>query len=336
MYAMTTTPQSLADLIDQFGGRVACLSTSKDPNAKVTLLLFQAQATSPSYVAKVPTTDLATARIEAEAAHLVEISHRGLGDLNNTVPEFVTMAEHENRPVLVTTALPGRSMIAGYHTWHHTARRSAVAADFAAAAAWLGDLHANTADDKIELAGMLDGVADKIERKFTDKAGVAADVLYLHILQRRMTGYWTPRTVVHGDFWPGNLLFAHGRVSGVVDWEAACAYGSPLQDVAHFVISYSLYLDRHTRPGRVVAGHPSLTAGHWGCGVEYAVDGSGWYPLLVRRFLANALQRLGTAESCWRDVLLADLATTAAEADHPDFAWQHLQLFRRMYQAGHR
>jgi len=32
--------------------------------------------------------------------------------------------------------------------------------------------------------------------------------------------------------------------------------------------------------------------------------------------------------SCWRDVLLADLATSAASADHDEFARNHLLLFR--------
>ena len=60
---------------------------------------------------------------------------------------------------------------------------------------------------------------------------------------------------MHGDFWFGNLLTRDGVVSGVVDWEHAAAQGSPLRDAVRFVLSYSLYLDRHTRPGRRVLGH---------------------------------------------------------------------------------
>jgi aminoglycoside phosphotransferase (APT) family kinase protein len=44
------------------------------------------------------------------------------------------------------------------------------------------------------------------------------------------TGECTP-ALLHGDFWPGNLLWLDGRRSGVLDWEDA-ALGAPVSDVA--------------------------------------------------------------------------------------------------------
>jgi aminoglycoside phosphotransferase (APT) family kinase protein len=41
-----------------------------------------------------------------------------------------------------------------------------------------------------------------------------------------------PEVLVHGDFHPGNVLWQRGRVSGVVDWQAARA-GPAVADVAH-------------------------------------------------------------------------------------------------------
>jgi len=38
-------------------------------------------------------------------------------------------------------------------------------------------------------------------------------------------------TLVHGDFWPGNLLWREGQLVAVIDWEDA-AIGDPLQDLA--------------------------------------------------------------------------------------------------------
>lgn len=38
-------------------------------------------------------------------------------------------------------------------------------------------------------------------------------------------------TLLHGDFWPGNLLWRDGQLVGIVDWEDA-AIGSPLLDFA--------------------------------------------------------------------------------------------------------
>jgi phosphotransferase family enzyme len=42
-----------------------------------------------------------------------------------------------------------------------------------------------------------------------------------------------PRGFVHGDFWCGNLLAANGRLSGVIDWEAAGPGGLPMVDLLH-------------------------------------------------------------------------------------------------------
>ena len=119
-----------------------------------------------------------------------------------------------------------------------------------------------------------------------------ADLADLADLRGRLAGHRTPQSVVHGDFWPGNLLIERGRVLGVIDWESARLAGTPARDLARFVTSYSLYLDRHTRPGRRVAGHRGLHAARWGAGVEYAIDGTGWYPDLARSFV---MTRAGAA-----------------------------------------
>jgi aminoglycoside phosphotransferase (APT) family kinase protein len=39
------------------------------------------------------------------------------------------------------------------------------------------------------------------------------------------------RKLVHGDYWPGNVLFSRGRLTGVVDWEQP-RLGDPAKDVA--------------------------------------------------------------------------------------------------------
>jgi aminoglycoside phosphotransferase (APT) family kinase protein len=41
-----------------------------------------------------------------------------------------------------------------------------------------------------------------------------------------------PETLVHIDYWPGNILWDQGRITAVVDWEEA-AYGDPGIDVAY-------------------------------------------------------------------------------------------------------
>ena len=82
---------------------------------------------------------------------------------------------------------------------------------------------------------------------------------------------------MHGDFWFGNLLVAGDAVTGVVDWENGGVTGCPLRDLARFPLSYSLYLDRHTRPGHRVLGHRRLRRAGFGPGVRYALLGEAGY-----------------------------------------------------------
>ena len=41
-----------------------------------------------------------------------------------------------------------------------------------------------------------------------------------------------PSVVLHGDYWPGNILWKNGQLVAVIDWEDA-AVGDPLADVAN-------------------------------------------------------------------------------------------------------
>lgn len=45
------------------------------------------------------------------------------------------------------------------------------------------------------------------------------------------TNYKGTSALLHGDFWPGNLLWKDQHLVGILDWEDA-AYGDPLSDVA--------------------------------------------------------------------------------------------------------
>lgn len=39
-------------------------------------------------------------------------------------------------------------------------------------------------------------------------------------------------TILHGDFWPGNIMWNDGKLLSIIDWEDA-AYGDPLADFAN-------------------------------------------------------------------------------------------------------
>jgi aminoglycoside phosphotransferase (APT) family kinase protein len=317
-------------VVDDADGRVVCLALSKDPNAKVTVLLFRPGEDQPEYAAKVPTTAVAAGRVRREAMALASLDRSRLGALSGTIPEVAEVVDHMGWPVLVTTALPGRVMLASYHQWRHTAHPIPVRADFEAAGVWLAELHQRASRGDANLAGMIDGVVTEMTCRFGDDSVTNEDVEILLALHARLGRQQVSRGQTHGDFWPGNLLMRDGQVTGVIDWESSRPDGLLVRDLARFAIAYSLYLDRHTRRGRRVSGHAGLRAGEWGAGLEYAIKGIGWYPELVHQFMADGLQRLGVDRSCVGDVILAEIACIAAEADNPEFAKSHLRLLRRL------
>jgi aminoglycoside phosphotransferase (APT) family kinase protein len=322
--------RTLSDVVDDAQGRVVCLAMSKDPNAKVTVLLFRPGEDQPRYAAKVPTTAVAAKRVRHEAMTLASLDREKLGALDGTIPKVAEVVDHMGWPVLVTTALPGRVMLASYHQWRHTARPISVRVDFEAAGSWLAALHRQSSTGEASLAGMIEGVVSEITLRFGDDSVTDEDVEVLLAIHARLDRQRVGRGQTHGDFWPGNLLMHDGQVSGVIDWESSRPNGLLARDLARFAIAYSLYLDRHTRPGRRVSGHAGLRAGEWGAGLEYALNGVGWYPELVHQFMADGLQHLGVDRTCVRDVILAEIACIAAEADNPEFAMSHLRLLRRL------
>ena len=68
------------------------------------------------------------------------------------------------------------------------------------------------------------------DRIYPDASLRAADI------REALHRTWPPRSrnrgvLLHGDYWPGNVLWRAGRLVGIVDWEEACL-GDPIADVA--------------------------------------------------------------------------------------------------------
>jgi len=57
------------------------------------------------------------------------------------------------------------------------------------------------------------------------------DTLRKHLRSLTNTAYLESPTLLHGDFWPENLLWQNDTIAAVLDWEDA-AFGDPLSDVA--------------------------------------------------------------------------------------------------------
>ena len=321
------------ELLDASGMQAVVLALSKDPNGKLTVLLIPRTTDLPKVAVKVPMTDAAQASIAAERHVLSELRAHLPGTVLVTVPALADLPEARGRPFLVTTALPGVPMSTRYHAWRHLATPAAVKADFMAVERWLSRFQAFSTGSATPM-DMDGGLVPVLRRRFAQEPNLNQALGRLAAIHGRLRKSRTPRTAVNGDFWFGNLLWAGHEISGVLDWEAGTIRGEPVRDLVRFALTYALYLDRHSKSGRHVAGHPGLRAGVWGSGIEYAVDGEGWFPALFRTFLSDGLIRLGADPTRWRDLAVAGLAEVAATADHVDFASLHWQLFNRLAIAG--
>jgi aminoglycoside phosphotransferase len=299
----------------------------------VTVLVVPADAEEPGLAEKIATTATAAAIIAGEARLLMALGRRRLRQVGPTLPRHEGVFDADGMLAVAASMLPGIPMSTGYHAFRHFARPCRVRADFAAAENWLAALHADSMAQRVPIT-LLDGVAERIAARWPDDTTARQLGEALVPVAARLASATSPRTVVHGDFWAGNVLVTRGTVTGVVDWACGELSGEPLRDVARFALSYSLYLDRHTRAGRPVAGHPGLRADGWGAGIRYAIAGEEWFGRLVRDFVAGALARLGAPPQLWRDVILAGLAEVAATADHPGFAAHHRDLLLRLIREG--
>ena len=313
-YATPAVRQSIFDFVRASGLRSVVVGLSKDPNAKVTVLLVSPRSGRPVLAVKAATTDPAARAVEAETRVLLGLRARLPRLALATVPRVVDLVEFRGRPALVMTAVHGTPMTVSYLSWRHTASPRRVAADFDTVGSWLADLQRGTAghDRPLDMDG---GVGDLLARRFAADRAVPADLARLEEIHGRLREHSTPRTVVHGDLWLGNVLCTGRRVSGVVDWEAGADPGEPVRDLVRFAHMYALYLGRRTR---------------WGAGLELALAGTGWFPTLFRRFISDGLARLGAPPARWRDAALAGIAEVAALTDEEGFARAHLELFRRV------
>jgi aminoglycoside phosphotransferase (APT) family kinase protein len=114
------------------------------------------------------------------------------------------------------------------------------------------------------------------------------------------------RCLLHGDFWPGNVLFDEGRLVAVIDWEDALI-GDPLQDlaIARLDLTWSSGLDARdafTAAYARITGHPLATLAAWDLyaalraapGLEIWAEG---YPAFGRDDITAPLMRTAVSAS---------------------------------------
>jgi aminoglycoside phosphotransferase (APT) family kinase protein len=131
-----------------------------------------------------------------------------------------------------------------------------------------------------------------------------------------LSGAWPPPpanrpVVVHGDYWPGNVLWRDGRLVGIVDWEDAM-FGDPLADLGVARLELGWFYGRAAADGftdRYLQLRPDVDPGAlplWDLWAALRPAGklAGWGLTAGRRasmtaahreFVIEALGRLGTA-----------------------------------------
>ncbi|WP_328993365.1 aminoglycoside phosphotransferase family protein [Kribbella sp. NBC_01245] len=325
--AIHPRPRSVRDLLLAPATRGVLLATSRDPDAKLTFIVTPPPGTYPNgpVAIKIPATPVAASAIRSETRMLLDLREVPMGSMAQTVPQYVDTLDSDGLPALVSTALRGTPMSIGYHHWLHTARPHLVATDFALAAGWLRRFQMATAGERGRIEWAAE-VGDQLRHRWPGHPHLAAALVRLTSADHQLGVQEVARTMVHGDYWFGNLLLTDGVISGVVDWEAGAHSGWPLRDLVRFALSYCLYLDRHTRPGHRVLRHRGLRRIGFGPGITYGLLGDGWLPDLVRYYLRDGLVSLGLPPDLWYSAALTGLGEVAALANDDDFGSNHLDL----------
>ncbi len=308
----------------------------RDPGAKVTVLLFD-RVGRLTAVAKTTRSPDADAPLRAEHDMLAALGDLHLATVRRQVPRALLMEGVAGRTVLVTSALPGGPMTVRYHRPGHVQRPALVAADFAAAGGWLAAFQRDTRQGEVSCEEAFERYAVPAFDRYRATIGwgepeerlVAQCVAGVERHARSVV----PLCAVHGDFAPGNLLVADAgahpaSVCAVVDWERGRRRGPALTDLFKFAGSYGSFLDRAAAAGpHGLRGHPGWAevrdrvggAAAWPnlVGFLYAFTGQGWFPDLVRAYLAAGYERLGVPAGVQAVFLPAFVAEQATALSDP-------------------
>jgi hypothetical protein len=113
-------------------------------------------------------------------------------------------------------------------------------------------------------AAPAEGLSDVLHRLLPQYAGAA------QVRERRcaeVLSHWG-HTTVHGDLWSGNLLVRHGRLSGLLDWDACHARGTAGTDLLHLLATQQRVRGRAAM-GAVYLSAPWRSAAFTGAAAPY-------------------------------------------------------------------
>jgi aminoglycoside phosphotransferase (APT) family kinase protein len=211
-------------------------------------------------VVKMPATDDGAASQARETRNLAALAAEdSLGEVIRLIPERLGAGEVAGRVFTAERLVPG---VEGRDRLADPGSRAAV---MQAAASAIGELHRCTS-----APAQVDG--ELLDRWIDDRvrilAGAAQSPPALERLAALLRRGWEGRSVavgwVHGDFWPGNVIFDPDTLSvrGIIDWEWAGPRELPAHDVCYLVIQ-----------ARMLA-----TGRELGAVIRALVEGAPWEP----------------------------------------------------------
>lgn len=176
-------------------------------------------------VLKVASTELGVLALRRESEMLRRLAaDERLGDWRRLLPQIVEVGEY----YLLTGRLAGR---AGWHEPGLTA----------AAVAAITPLHrldqAVVTMDPALLARWVDEPMELVKRALPARDDRAAADWLTARLHAELVGATVRLGWTHGAFYPGNLLVAGGRVSGIVEWAEAREQDLPALDLVHWLLT---------------------------------------------------------------------------------------------------
>jgi hypothetical protein len=186
-------------------------------------------------IVKIPATPDGIASQLREAAALGALEgEAGLGEFRALIPAGLARGQVEGRAFSAEAAMPG---VDGRRLMDTVERAAEVSA---AAAAAIAGLHRATGSPVTPDAAVLDRwIGERAARL----APAAADRGAVGRLEETLRRWWQGRPLtaswVHGDFWPGNVMFdpATLAVTGIIDWEWAAPGEPPALDLLNLVIN---------------------------------------------------------------------------------------------------
>lgn len=180
-----------------------------NPRDRLTLFLFMPEATTPHGVVKLRAPSGSGPSLHDEARVLQSLLEKLPLEFSPMLPRVVRFETASNGEALVESALEGVPL---WIAMQRSARPlSSLERTFAGVGRWLGAFQRGTSDGR----AIVEDLSPTAPRNGEIRLATVA---------------------VHGDFWARNILVRDGRVSGVVDWEAARISGPPWQDPFDFAM----------------------------------------------------------------------------------------------------